>query len=84
MKKVFPVIVVLIVLSLAGIILFQVSWLKNLLQVQKQNIFDKVDNAGLAVTSELSKNASGSFCTCTITGSYLGCASCPTVTTSAW
>jgi two-component system phosphate regulon sensor histidine kinase PhoR len=49
------------VLSLAGIILFQVSWLKNLLQVQKQNIFDKVDNAGLAVTSELSKNASGSF-----------------------
>ncbi len=61
MKKVFPVIVVLIVLSLAGIIMFQVSWLKNLLQVQKQNIFDKVDNASVSVISELSKKASGSF-----------------------
>ena len=59
MKKVFPVIVVLIALSLAGIILFQISWLKNLLQVQEQNLWENVDNAGTAVAADLSKQSSG-------------------------
>lgn len=59
MKKVFPVIVVLIVLSLAGIIVFQISWLKNLLQVQEQNLFQNVDMAAMDVARDLSKQASG-------------------------
>ncbi|RFM26213.1 sensor histidine kinase [Deminuibacter soli] len=59
MKKVFPAIVVLIALSLAGIIVFQISWLKNLLQVQQQNLFQNVDYAGIEVANDLSRQASG-------------------------
>lgn len=58
MKKVFPAIAVLITLSLAGIIFFQISWLQNLLQVQEQKVFYKVDKAAVAVTQEFNKQAS--------------------------
>jgi two-component system phosphate regulon sensor histidine kinase PhoR len=58
MKKVFPAIVVLITLSLAGIIFFQINWLQNLLQVQEQKVFFKVDKAAFSVTEEFNKQAS--------------------------
>ncbi|RXK81215.1 sensor histidine kinase [Filimonas effusa] len=58
MKKVFPAIAVLITLSLAGIIFFQISWLQNLLQVQEQKVFYKVDKAAVSVTQEFNKQAS--------------------------
>jgi two-component system phosphate regulon sensor histidine kinase PhoR len=58
MKKVFPVIVVLIALSLLGLIIIQVSWFKNLLQVQEQQLLSKVDIAAFNVTQELGKQAS--------------------------
>ncbi len=58
MKKIFPVIVVLISLSLLGIILLQVNWFKNLLLVQEERFLFKVDRAGVNVAAELSKQAS--------------------------
>lgn len=59
MKKVFPAIVVLVTLSLAGIILFQMSWLQNLWKVQEQKIWFKIDKACIAVASEFGKQIYG-------------------------
>ena len=56
MKKVFPIIIVLISLSLIGIIIIQVNWFKNQLVIQKERFIDKVDKAGLDVAEELSKH----------------------------
>ena len=61
MKKVFPVIIVLISLSLIGIILIQVNWFKNQLVIQQERFIDKVDKAGFDVSEELSKQASSGF-----------------------
>jgi two-component system phosphate regulon sensor histidine kinase PhoR len=58
MKKIFPVIVALISLSLLGIIALQVSWFKNLLIVQEERLLFKVEKAGLNVAAELSKHVS--------------------------
>lgn len=60
MKKIFPVIIILITLSLLGIILLQVNWFKNLLLVQEERFLFKVDRAGINVANELSKQASAS------------------------
>lgn len=56
MKKTLPVIVILIMLSLMGLILLQASWLKNLLEVRKVQLFAKVNEAGANVAVELSKS----------------------------
>ena len=61
MKKVFPVIIVLISLSLIGIIVIQVNWFKNQLVIQQERFIDKVDKAGFDVSEELSKQASSNF-----------------------
>ncbi|MEP6513160.1 MAG: HAMP domain-containing sensor histidine kinase [Parafilimonas sp.] len=58
MKKVFPVIIVLIALSLVGIIILQISWLNNLLQVQEQKFLLQVDKATFNVAEDLSKQVS--------------------------
>lgn len=57
MKKVFPVIVVLITLSLLGIIALQVSWFKNLLMSQENRLSFKVEQTAQMVANELSKYA---------------------------
>ncbi len=49
MKKVFPVIIILISLSLIGIIVIQVNWFKNQLVIQQERFIDKVDKAGFDV-----------------------------------
>ena len=50
MKRVFPLIVILITLSLLGIILIQISWIKNSAIVKKeqfaQNIYEAITNVG--------------------------------------
>jgi two-component system phosphate regulon sensor histidine kinase PhoR len=60
MKKIFPVIVVLITLSLLGIIALQVSWFKNLLVVQEEKLLFKIDQAHRAVAFDLSRYATSS------------------------
>jgi two-component system, OmpR family, phosphate regulon sensor histidine kinase PhoR len=55
MKKIFPVIVVLITLSLLGIIALQVSWFKNLLIVQEQQLEYRIERAGMIAASDLAK-----------------------------
>lgn len=56
MKKVFPIIIVLISLSLIGIIIIQINWFKNQLVIQQERFIDKVDKAGVDVAEDLSKN----------------------------
>jgi len=49
MKKVFPSIVILITLSLVGLMFLQMSWIKNVLLVQKQNYEIDLANANLDI-----------------------------------
>ncbi|MDE3253976.1 MAG: hypothetical protein KGO92_14320, partial [Bacteroidota bacterium] len=56
MKRTFPIIVILISLSLFGLILLQVSWLKNLLQVTNTQLENNLFEVGVNVTSDLSKS----------------------------
>ena len=58
MKKIFPVIAVLIALSFIGLIIIQVQWFSNLLVVQGERFLYKIDKAALSVTTELGKLAS--------------------------
>ncbi len=61
MKKVFPLIIVLISLSLIGIIVIQVNWFKNQLVIQQERFLDRAEKAGVDVASEISKQTSSSF-----------------------
>src|SRR6478736_3390404 len=56
MKKVFPIIIILISLSLIGIIVIQINWFKNQLVIQQERFIDKADKAGFDVSEDLSKH----------------------------
>ena len=55
MKKIFPLIILLICLSVAGLIILQVNWFKNQLLVQQEKIIDRVEKAGVYVSEDLGK-----------------------------
>ena len=57
MKRIFPVIIVLITLSLLGIILLQVSWFSDMIKLRQSQLSQKAEEAGTQVASELSKQA---------------------------
>jgi len=58
MKKIFPLIAILITLSLIGTIFIQVSWIKNLALVKEDIIKQKIYDAAKKVANELSSQAS--------------------------
>ena len=53
MKKILPVIILLITASLLGIIAIQVSWIKNMLVVKEEQLYEKVYRSMDAVGTEL-------------------------------
>ena len=55
MKKTFPLIFVLIALSILGILFIQISWLQGLMFLQKNQLSDKLNQSGLMVSGEISK-----------------------------
>lgn len=57
MKKTFPVIVILITLSLLGLFIVQSSWLNNLMEIRNSEFRNKVDNAGFRVANLLNGSA---------------------------
>jgi two-component system phosphate regulon sensor histidine kinase PhoR len=57
MKKVFPVIAILIGLSFVGLIIIQVQWFSNLLVVQAERFLYKVDMAAISVANDLGKQS---------------------------
>ena len=58
MKRIFPIIVLLITLSLLGLILLQVSWFKNMLSLRQAQLLSKVEEACFDVAMDLSVQAS--------------------------
>jgi two-component system phosphate regulon sensor histidine kinase PhoR len=58
MKKVIPLITVLITLSLVGIIVIQVSWIKNMLLIKKEQMHDQATTAMYEIAEELSAGKS--------------------------
>ncbi|MBD0378260.1 MAG: HAMP domain-containing histidine kinase [Bacteroidota bacterium] len=55
MKRIFPIIIVLIALSLVGIILIQVSWLQNMLLLREDQVKQKVHDVVRIVGEELAQ-----------------------------
>ena len=55
MKRTFPIIIILISLSLVGLIIIQISWLQNLLQVTETQLDNNFSEVGVSVSNELSK-----------------------------
>ncbi|KAA5533120.1 HAMP domain-containing histidine kinase [Taibaiella lutea] len=53
MKKVFPSIIILITLSLIGLMLLQMSWIKNLLMVQNQKYYADLSTASVSISKEI-------------------------------
>lgn len=53
MKKIFPVITILILLSLLGLIFFQVLWLKSSLESQEQKFHENLNTATFQVSQSL-------------------------------
>ena len=58
MKRIFPLIAILITLSLIGTIFIQVSWIKNLALVKEDIIKQKIYDAAKKVANELSSQVS--------------------------
>jgi two-component system, OmpR family, phosphate regulon sensor histidine kinase PhoR len=58
MKKIFPIITVLILLSLLGIIFFQILWIKGSLLTQEQKFNEHVDMATYSASQDLSQDNS--------------------------
>ena len=56
MKRTFPVIIILISLSLFGLIVLQSSWLQNLLELTKSQLDNNFNEAGISVSKDLGKN----------------------------
>ncbi len=58
MKKIIPLIIILISLSIAGIIIIQLSWFSNLYQVTEKGFEDRVDKTMFTVSQELARQVS--------------------------
>ncbi|HEX8461612.1 MAG TPA: HAMP domain-containing sensor histidine kinase [Segetibacter sp.] len=58
MKRIFPVIIVLITLSLLGIIVLQVSWFRDMIALRQSQLSQKAEEAGFDVSNDLSNTAS--------------------------
>lgn len=55
MKRIFPVIILLISVSLIGIIFIQISWLKNMILLRQEQVKEKMDFAIRVVGEELTQ-----------------------------
>ncbi|MEI6946174.1 HAMP domain-containing sensor histidine kinase [Paraflavisolibacter sp. H34] len=55
MKRTFPIIIVLITISLLGIILIQISWLNNMVLLRHEQIEQKIFDATSKVAEELAQ-----------------------------
>ena len=55
MKRTFPLIFVLIALSIVGILFIQITWLQGLFILSKNQLADKVNQSGYYVSGEIGK-----------------------------
>ena len=54
-KRIFPIIIVLVTISLIGIIFIQISWLNNMLLAKEDQVRDKFRDVTQTIASELSQ-----------------------------
>lgn len=59
MKKTFPFLFTLIGLSILGILFIQITWLQGLFLLQKNQLIEKVNQAGVIVSADLGKKLNG-------------------------
>jgi len=59
MKKTFPFLFTLIGLSILGILFIQITWLQGLFLLQKNQLLEKVNQAGVIVSADLGKKLNG-------------------------
>jgi two-component system phosphate regulon sensor histidine kinase PhoR len=59
MKKTFPFLFTLIGLSILGILFIQITWLQGLFLLQKNQLVEKVNQAGVIVSADLGKKLNG-------------------------
>jgi len=59
MRKVFPIITVLILLSLLGIIFFQVLWIRQALQFKEQQFSEEIDRVVATAAMDLTSETHG-------------------------
>jgi two-component system phosphate regulon sensor histidine kinase PhoR len=57
MKKIFPIIILLITLSLLGIIVLQVSWFRDMIILRQAQLLSKTEEAATEVANDLAKQA---------------------------
>ncbi|HEX2848388.1 MAG TPA: HAMP domain-containing sensor histidine kinase [Chitinophagaceae bacterium] len=55
MKKIFTIIIILISISLIGIIVIQLSWLKNMILLKEEQVKEKIEKAVSIVGEELNQ-----------------------------
>jgi two-component system phosphate regulon sensor histidine kinase PhoR len=55
LKKIFTVIIILISISLIGIIVIQLSWLKNMILLKEEQVKEKIEKAVSSVGDELNQ-----------------------------
>ena len=55
MKKTFPIIFILITLSIVGILFIQITWLQGLFILSKNQLSDKLNQSAVIVSNEVSK-----------------------------
>jgi two-component system phosphate regulon sensor histidine kinase PhoR len=60
MKRTFPIIVILISLSLLGLFLLQASWFDNLMEVTKTQLSEKINAGGVSVANDIGKTTRSS------------------------
>ena len=60
MKRTFPIIVILISLSLCGLFLLQASWFDNLMEVTRTQLIEKINMVGVNVATDIGKSTRSS------------------------
>lgn len=55
MKKTFPIIFILITLSIVGILFIQITWVQGLMILARNQLNDKVNQSAVTVSNEVSK-----------------------------
>lgn len=61
MRKIFTVIIILVSISLIGIIVIQLSWLKNIILLKQEQVKEKIEKAVVSIVGEELNQYKGSY-----------------------
>lgn len=61
MRKIFTIIIILVSISLIGIIVIQLSWLKNIILLKQEQVKEKIEKAVVGIVGEELNQYKGSY-----------------------